>query len=55
MRFTIWQDARGEWRWTLKAKNGKVIADCGEGYRSRRACVAMCTRINPAIPRRNAA
>jgi len=32
MTFTIYEDRRGEWRWRLAAKNGRIIADSGEGY-----------------------
>lgn len=32
MKFHIYQDARGEWRWHLKARNGRIVADSGEGY-----------------------
>lgn len=32
MKFHIYQDARGEWRWRLKARNGRIVADSGEGY-----------------------
>jgi uncharacterized protein YegP (UPF0339 family) len=28
----LYRDSRGEWRWRLLAKNGRVIADSGEGY-----------------------
>lgn len=31
----IYEDARGDWRWRLKARNGRVIADSAEGYVSR--------------------
>lgn len=24
----------GDWRWRMKAKNGRVVAESGEGYRS---------------------
>lgn len=54
MKFIIWQDARGEWRWTLRARNHKIISDSSEGYKSRRHCVAMCKKINPDIPRKDA-
>jgi uncharacterized protein YegP (UPF0339 family) len=50
MKFTIWQDKAGGWRWTLHARNGKVIADSAEGYVSRRSAVAMCKRINFVFP-----
>ncbi len=55
MKFTIWQDAAGEWRWRLVARNGKTIADSAEGYKSRRHAVAMCQRINPDIKREGTA
>ena len=32
MKFHIYQDKRGEWRWRLKARNGRIVADSGEGY-----------------------
>ena len=51
MKFTVWQDTNGEWRWTLRSvRNGKIVADSSEGYKSRRHCTAMCKRINPAFP-----
>lgn len=33
--FEIFRDSRGDWRWRLRAGNGRVIADSGEGYASR--------------------
>jgi uncharacterized protein YegP (UPF0339 family) len=35
MKLTVFQDRRGEWRWRLTARNGRVVADCGEGYKRR--------------------
>ena len=32
MRFDIYQDAAGEWRWRLVAANGRIVGDSGEGY-----------------------
>lgn len=32
MKALIYRDRRGEWRWRLTARNGRVIADGGEGY-----------------------
>jgi uncharacterized protein YegP (UPF0339 family) len=26
------KDKKGEWRWRLKATNGRILADSGEGY-----------------------
>lgn len=28
----IYRDAKGEWRWQVKAGNGRVVADSAEGY-----------------------
>ena len=30
--FEIYKDSAGEFRWRLRAKNGRVIATSGEGY-----------------------
>jgi uncharacterized protein YegP (UPF0339 family) len=50
MKFTVWQDPKGEWRWTLRARNGKIIADSSESYKSRATAVRMCKRINFVFP-----
>lgn len=33
---TIYQDTAGLWRWRLCAVNGRVVADSGEGYSTKR-------------------
>lgn len=33
--FEIFHDKAGEWRWRLVVSNGNIIADSGEGYRSK--------------------
>lgn len=38
MRFELYRDAAGEWRWRLRVQNGNVIADSGEGYARREDC-----------------
>lgn len=37
--FHVFKDTAGEWRWHLKATNGRVVADSGEGYRDRGDCI----------------
>lgn len=32
MKFEIYPDKAGEFRWRLMASNGKIVADSGEGY-----------------------
>ncbi len=38
MRFELYRDAAGEWRWRLRAANGGVVADSAEGYARREDC-----------------
>lgn len=33
--FDLYEDEAGEWRWRLLARNGRIIADSGEGYSTR--------------------
>lgn len=39
IQFAIYKDARGEWRWTLYAKNARKIADGAEGYKNKADCI----------------
>lgn len=39
MKFNIYKDAKGLWRWQLLARNGRILADSGEGY-ARKAHVS---------------
>ena len=34
-RFELYQDAKGEYRWRLLATNGQIIANGGEGYKTK--------------------
>lgn len=36
--FEIYTDDRGEYRWRLRADNGELIADSGEGYTDEDDC-----------------
>lgn len=38
LKFEIYQDAGSEYRWRLKAANGRVIATSGEGYQAKADC-----------------
>ena len=35
-RFEVYRDKSGDWRWRLRAANGRIVADSAEGYASRR-------------------
>jgi uncharacterized protein YegP (UPF0339 family) len=30
--FQVYRDSAGQWRWRLKAANGRIVGDSGEGY-----------------------
>lgn len=36
--YYIYKDKVGEFRWRYQAVNGKVIADSGEGYKTKKDC-----------------
>jgi uncharacterized protein YegP (UPF0339 family) len=40
MKFYIFKDVAGYWRWHLVAANGKKIADSGEGYVNEQDCMS---------------
>ena len=35
MKIEYYKDARREWRWRIKARNGCIVAASSEGYRRR--------------------
>lgn len=39
MFFEVYKDTGGQWRWRLKAANGKEIANSGEGYVNKADCL----------------
>jgi uncharacterized protein YegP (UPF0339 family) len=36
--FEVYEDEAEEWRWRLRHRNGKIVADGGEGYAERTGC-----------------
>ncbi len=54
MTFHLYQDLRGEFRWRLVARNGRVVADSAEGYYDegnlRRALEHICADLGVAEP-----
>ena len=40
---------RGEWLWRLKATNGRIIADSGEGYVRQAECLRAVDRVVKAF------
>jgi uncharacterized protein YegP (UPF0339 family) len=41
--------AKDGWRWRAIAKNGRILADSGEGYRHRRDCQRGAQRATEAL------
>jgi len=39
MAYIVYRDNIGEWRWFLRAANGRKLADSGEGYFNRNDCL----------------
>lgn len=38
MKFEMYQDKAGEWRWRFKAGNGQIIATASESYKQKKSC-----------------
>lgn len=51
MKFGVYKDARGEFRWRLVAANGRTIADSGEGYRVKSDCLAAIQLVKEGASR----
>ena len=39
MYYEVYKDRVNHWRWRLKAANGRIIADSGEGYFNKSDCL----------------
>jgi uncharacterized protein YegP (UPF0339 family) len=48
-RFHTYIDNAKQWRWQLKAENGKIVADSGEGYSTLGNCREAATRVRTKI------
>ena len=40
----FYKDNKGEWRWTRKARNGRIVGSSSEGYKNRADCVQNARR-----------
>lgn len=47
--FRVFKDKAGQWRWRLVARNGKIIADSGEGYTRERDAMRAAQRVATMI------
>jgi uncharacterized protein len=39
MKFQMYQDKKGEWRWRLRHQNGNILAMSSEGYKAKDSCL----------------
>jgi uncharacterized protein YegP (UPF0339 family) len=39
MAYNVYKDVNGQWRWYLRATNGRRIATSGEGYYNKQDCL----------------
>lgn len=51
MKFEIYKDEKGEWRWRLKARNNRIVAVSGEGYKNRIDAVQAVSLVQKDAPR----
>ena len=49
LKFEMYDDSKGEYRWRLKAGNGAIIGDSGEGYVSENYCKAAIGMIKSEV------
>jgi uncharacterized protein YegP (UPF0339 family) len=45
----VYRDKKREWRWRVRAANGRVLADSGEGYKRRSDAVRGVRRTREII------
>ena len=39
MKFQVYQDRDGKWRWRIRWSNGQIRGDSGQGYRRKSDCI----------------
>jgi uncharacterized protein YegP (UPF0339 family) len=49
-KFELYKDAKGEYRWRLVASNGQLIANGGEGYKSKESAKAGIESVKKNAP-----
>ena len=49
MTYKIDKDAKGEYRWQVKAANGKIIGASTEGYKNKADCIENMKQLGKAL------
>lgn len=45
MTVEVYEDIRGQWRWHIVARNGRILGDSAKSYVREKACRDMAERI----------
>ncbi|MBC7475302.1 MAG: DUF1508 domain-containing protein [Candidatus Sericytochromatia bacterium] len=45
MKFYLYKDAKGKWRWRIKFNNGKIVGDSGEECKNKQDAIDMIKKI----------
>ncbi len=49
MIIEIYPDSQDEWRWRMRAKNGRIVASGGEGFSRKQSCERSIVRVIQAM------
>lgn len=49
MTFELFRDKKKEWRWRLRARNGRIVATSGEGYKRKGRMISTLASIRLSI------
>lgn len=49
MKVEFFKDRKKEWRWRLRASNGRIVATSGEGYRRPSGAAKTLQRLATAV------
>jgi uncharacterized protein len=47
MKMVVYRDNADEYRWQLRADNGKVVGDSAEGYVDKSHALEMAQKVSP--------
>ena len=49
-QFEVYADRVGKYRWRLRAANGEIVADSGQGYQYKYECKESIDRLKANAP-----
>lgn len=45
MKWEIYRDSKREWRFRLRARNGRIVVNAGEGYKRKSGALKSIERV----------